>query len=459
MTYKIMLIDDEESVRIGVSFGLQARYRVDAFPRAEQALAIIAKNPPDLVLLDVGLPGMSGLEALAEIKKINSHIIVIMITAFEDVNTVVRAMKSGARDYIVKPIHMDSLKNTIKNALETIKLRKEVQRLQEKYIRENMPCFIGESQAIQDIMQFVEKVAKSPDAPVLITGESGTGKELIAQSIHYKSPVFQGPFVELNCAAIPRNLMESELFGYEKGAFSGANSSGKRGFVQQAAGGTLFLDEVAELDSDAQAKLLRFLEHGEFFRLGGTQKIRVKTRIISATNKNLAEMTAQGDFRIDLFHRLAVICLNIPSLNDRRDDILPIAGFFLKEISKKYGKVFDSIAADAETFLQNFHWQGNVRELKNMLERGVLVGDGPVLTLDNLGVDGNWAHLTRKAGDTPPAAVFAPLPEGGIDLCALESYYIDEACRAAGGNDRKAASLLGMSYYAFRYRKKKLQKR
>jgi DNA-binding NtrC family response regulator len=254
--YSIYIVDDEETIREGVTMALEEQYKIEAFPTAETAIDAIEANLPDLVLLDIGLPGMDGMNALREIKSLRPDVIVIMITAYEDIDSVISAMKLGAYDYVVKPIHMDSLEVTIRNALETIRLRKEVQFLQERYLRENIPCFIGESNAIQDVMAFIEMVAKSPDTPILILGETGTGKELIASAIHYRSPNFKGSFIPVNCAAIPKDLVESELFGYEKGAFSGAGALGKKGLIEEAGNGTLFLDEVGDLSLEAQAKLL-----------------------------------------------------------------------------------------------------------------------------------------------------------------------------------------------------------
>ena len=455
--YSIYIVDDEKSVRQGLTFGLKKHYKVKAFPSAEDALAVIGHEAPDLILLDIGLPGMNGIEALKEIKGILPNILVIMVTAYEDIQTVISAMKLGAHDYVIKPIHMDTLKVTIENSLETIRLHKEVQSLQERYIKENLPCFIGESHAIQDVMGFIKKVANSPDTPILITGESGTGKELIASAIHYKSPHFKGPFVTLNCAAIPRELVESELFGYEKGAFSGAGNTGKKGLIETAADGTLFLDEVGDLSLEAQAKLLRFIEEGEYYRVGGTRKYKVQTRIVSATNKDLMLMVDEGLFRLDLFYRLAVVKVNLPSLNERSDDILPIARHFLLEYIKKHEKAIQGITTQAEEFLTQHHWQGNIRELRNLIERGVLVGGGTELTLEDLGVSqekrGADIPLIRVQGEEP----FSPLPDEGIELEALEAHYIREALKMSGDNDARAAQLLGLSYYAFRYRKKKLK--
>lgn len=454
MTYSIYLVDDEKSVRQGVSFGLKNEYQVKTFSTAEAAIASIKSDPPDLVLLDIRLPGMSGIEALKKIKSLDSDILVIMVTALEDIDTVISAMKLGARDYVVKPIHMDSLKLSVENALETIRMRKEIQILQEGYLKENLPCFIGESNTIQDVMQFVDKVAKSPDTPVLILGETGTGKELIASAIHYKSPNFKGPFVTLNCAAIPKDLLESELFGYEKGAFSGASASGKKGMLEQAAEGTLFLDEVGDLSMAAQAKLLRFLEHGEYYRLGGTKKLHVQTRVVSATNKNVDRIIEDGLFRQDLYYRLAVIKVEVPSLNERHDDIVPIASYFLLELGRKHGKSFSGLSAQTEDLLKNYQWKGNIRELRNLIERGVLIGNGPQLTPEDIGIEQMSKY---EASNSELATGFPTLPDEGIDLNALEEHYIREAFKKTGGNETKAAQLLKIGYYSFRYKRKKVK--
>ncbi|MCK4789959.1 MAG: sigma-54-dependent Fis family transcriptional regulator, partial [Desulfobacteraceae bacterium] len=256
ISYSIYVVDDEETIREGVTMALETDYQVKAFSSAEAAIEAMNNNPPDLVLLDIGLPGINGIEALGRMKKLYPDILIVMITAYEDIKTVISAMKLGAHDYVVKPIHMDTLEVTIRNALETIRLRKEVQLLQEKYLKENLPCFIGESRAIQDVMEFVEMVARSPDTPILILGETGTGKELIASAIHYRSPNFKGPLITVNCGAIPHDLVESELFGYEKGAFTGAYKQHK-GKFESAQGGSIFLDEIGELPPHLQVKILR----------------------------------------------------------------------------------------------------------------------------------------------------------------------------------------------------------
>jgi len=459
MSYSIYVVDDEAVARNGLKLALKKKnYEVEAFETAESALKAMDAGPPDLVLLDIGLPGMSGVEALEIIKTRHPEVIVVMITAYEDVPTVVSSMKNGAYEYVVKPVQMDALLVILRNAFETITMRKEIQALHEKCLRENLPCFIGESNAIQDVMELVDKVAQSPDTPILIQGDTGTGKELIARAIHYKSPNFKGPIVAVNCAAMPGELIESELFGYEKGAFTGAERSGKEGLVEKAAEGTLFLDEVADLSAEAQVKLLRFLDEGEYYRVGGTRRRAVKTRIITATNRDLAALVEDGQFRNDLYHRFAVVKLQVPSLCKRRDDIIPMAKHFLLEYSQKFKKPFSGISPAAETALKQYDWPGNVRELKNLIERGVLLSDGPQLTLDALG-------LMEKNGPRPPGQPgnghnLPPVSASGIDFTAIiediEKAYFEEALKLADGNESKAALLLNLTRDKFRYRRQKL---
>ena len=455
VAYSIYVVDDDSDMREVLSLALEPKFQVKAFSTAGSAIEVIKDDPPDLVLLDIGLPDMSGVDALREIKKLHPEALVIMVTASTDIDTAISTMKLGASDYMTKPINVDALEISVRNALDRIRLRKEVQALQEKYLKENIPCFVGESNAIQDVMQFVDKVAKAIDTPVLILGETGTGKELIASAIHYKSPNFNGPFLTLNCSAIPRDLIESELFGYEKGAFTGAQAAGKKGLVEQAADGTLFLDEVGDLSLEAQAKLLRFLEEGEYYRVGGTKKLRIQTRVVSATNKDLVAMIEKDLFRRDLYYRLAVIKVEVPSLNNRRDDIVPIARHFLSEFGSKHGKSFTGFSLETEGYLKNYQWQGNIRELRNLVERGILVGPGPELTPQDLGLEGGFEGVSPQSAEGDSGT--PTLPDEGLDLQALEEHYLREALTKAGGNETKAAKLLRMSYYSFRYRRKKLK--
>jgi transcriptional regulator with PAS, ATPase and Fis domain len=353
---------------------------------------------------------------------------------------------------------MDTLDVSIRNAFESIRLKKAVRDLQEKYLKENIPFFIGESHRIQDVMEMVATLAKSPDTPVLIIGETGTGKELVAGAVHYRSPNFKGPLVSVNCAAIPKELIESELFGYEKGAFSGASAAGKKGLVEQAAGGTLFLDEVGDLGMEAQAKFLRFLEEGEFYRVGGTRKHHVRTRVVSATNKDLPALIGKGLFREDLYYRLAVVKVTVPSLSERPDDIVPMARHFLLEFNRKFGKSFAGISRDAEAALLAYRWKGNVRELKNIMERAVLIGSGTELALRDLGLEGTPSGDGGKQGSEDP--MVPPIPPEGLDLAsvqeALEKRYFEEALDRSGGNESRAAKLLNINHHTFRYRRRKL---
>lgn len=457
--YHLFIVDDEPTIRQGIALALEKKYGISGFASAEDALAGLDKATPDLILLDIGLPGMNGIEALARIKAVDPHILVVMITAFEDLDSVIRSMKLGAHDYVVKPLKMDQLELTIGNALETIRLRKEVQALQARCISENMPLFIGASNAIQNVMELIQRVARSADTPVLIEGQTGTGKELMASAIHFHSPLFRGPFVAVNCAAIPRELVESELFGYRGGAFSGAREGGKTGLVETAHKGTLFLDEIGDLSLEAQAKLLRFLESGEFYRVGESKSTRVAVRIVSATNRDLTRMMADGLFREDLYFRLGVIKIQAPSLNDRPEDILPLAEHYLEHFNAKFGARFKGFSPQATQALGSHHWTGNVRELKNLIERATLTGRQDILTAQDLGLD----NTAAGAGDPESwLRVLPALPPGGLDLsrtvAQIERHFMDQALKMARANESQAARLLGLNHHTFRYRHRKLSR-
>ena len=453
--YTLFVVDDEKTIREGITAYLEEEYTLYSYKTAEDALENFTFRAPDLVLLDIGLPGMNGIQALERFREICPDLLVIMITAYEDVSSVIQCMKKGAYDYIIKPIQMEGLDVTIRNALETIRLKKELKQLQENQIRKNMPCFIGESQVIHDIMDYLERVAKSPDTPVLILGETGTGKELIASFIHHRSPNFQGPFITVNCAAIPKDLIESELFGYEKGAFSGAAATGKKGLIEMADKGTLFLDEVGDLNLEAQAKLLRFMENGEFYKVGGTEKRHVTTRIVSATNKNLEEMIENNEYRSDLYYRISVINIQIPSLNERGGDVLIFARYFLQVFNEKFGRALTGISDTAQVLLERFQWKGNVRELKNMMERGVLTANGPELTPEDLGLKDR-----SGPGEKDAPLALPPLTPDGVDFNGMRSYmdefYFSQAMELARGNETKAARLLKLKHHTFRYQYKKI---
>lgn len=458
INYTLFVVDDEETIREGMATVLAPQYRVHTFENAEDALAAMPQHRPDLMLLDIGLPGMDGVAALRAAREINPALLVIMITAYEDVQTVIEAMKLGAYDYVIKPIQMDSLTLSIGNALDTIQLRREVQALQEQCLRENMPFFIGESHVIQDVIAFIKLVAQSPDTPILILGETGTGKELIAKTVHYRSPNFKGPMVTMNCASIPGELLESELFGYEKGAFTGASAGGKRGLIEEARDGSLFLDEVGDLSLSAQAKLLRFLEEGEFYRVGGLKKIRVNTRVISATNRDLEAMMENGGFRRDLYYRLGVIKVEVPSLNARRDDILQLARFFLDSYKRKFNKSLQDFTPEAVDALRRHNWTGNIRELRNAVERAVLIGQGQCVSAQDLGLHGEFSSFSERE---PGLWRLPAIPESGMDIedieRAVEKHYLESALEMAKGNESAAARLLKLNHHTFRYRLKKLR--
>jgi DNA-binding NtrC family response regulator len=452
--FTIHVIDDEELIRDSIATAFADTYRIETFPSAEAALAAMQASLPDLVLLDIGLPGMDGLQALKQIRQRHHGLRVVMITAFEEIDTVVKAMKLGAYDYVVKPLQMAGLEATVHHALESVRLQQEVRTLQQQFLQAHIPYFIAQSDVIQDVMTFVGQVAQSPDTPILIQGDTGTGKELVASTIHYQSPNFQGPFVTVNCATIPKDLLESEMFGYEKGAFSGAGAAGKRGLVEMAGGGTLFLDEVGDLSLQAQAKLLRFLEQGEYYRVGGVHLQTLQTRVISATNQDLDAMIVRGEFRKDLYFRLGVVKVKIPSLNARADDILPLARHFMVDFGEKFAKPVAGFSSVAEKALLSHNWTGNVRELKNVIERGVLTAAGPTLTPADLGLEASFGP--SESG----AMGFPPIPPDGLDLTALtqsmEKYYMEAAMKMAGGNESRAAGLLRLNHHTFRYRRKKI---
>ena len=456
--YSIAIVDDEETIRDSLQIILSEDYDIFCFPDAESFLLSLEKSLPDLVLMDIGLPVMSGIDALAIVKQKIPELPVIMVTAFEDIRMVIRSMKKGAFDFILKPMNPDLLELTIKKALASIALRKEVKLLQEKYLIEHEPCFIGESKHIEGIMDFIHMVAQSPDTPIMIMGETGTGKELIARAIHARSPLFQGPFIAVNCSAFPEELIESELFGYDEGAFSGAKKQGKKGLIEEADNGTLFLDEVADLSLGGQAKLLRFLESGEFYKVGSTKIHTVSVRIVSATNKNLEKMMEKELFRKDLFFRLCVVKAEIPSLNERKDDILPLAKHFLYEFNQKFKKKLTHISHEALQLLLSHKFTGNVRELKNILERACLIAQSDSIQQEDLGLLENTKQSRPvQTNDSKPSCI--TIPDQGIDLTRVledvEKKYMSHALKLAGGNESQAARLLHMNHHTFRYKLKK----
>jgi len=432
----ILVIEDEEKLRRVIGLHLAAAgYDVKAVGTAEEGLKLAGDT--GLILTDLKLPGMDGLELLEKLKGQNSHTPVVVMSAFGTVENAVEAMKRGAVDFLPKPFSLDHLSVVVEKALDVRKLRDENRDLREalgqRYQFENI---VGHSPEMQEIFATVTRVAPTR-ATVLLAGESGVGKDMIARAIHEHSPRKGRPFVKINCTAIPENLMESELFGYEKGAFTGANIS-KPGKFEQADTGTVFLDEIGDVPASIQVKLLRILQEREFERLGSNKTQHTDVRVIAATNVDLRAALEQGTFREDLYYRLNVVPMNIPPLRERKDDI----PYLVEHFAKKYG---GEISEGALARLMSYHWPGNVRELENVVERSVLLAQGPRVEAEDIKIEMGAARA-RAAVSTD-----AFLPEG-MTLDQYEQSLIREALKRADGNKSQAARLLGLTRNALRYR-------
>ena len=452
MKPSILVVDDEEMSRFILREALTKRgYTVEEAPDAETGLRKLRQHPYDLVLLDVQMPGLSGIDAIPKFKDIDPSVMIIMTTALGSREMIMEAMSRGALDYFVKPFKMEEMEVIVKRSLERRRLEVELRNLKEQisetFRYENI---IGRSGAIQDELRLVGRVA-STTATVLIWGETGTGKELIARAIHQNSSRKDKPMVKLNCAGIPEGLLESELFGFEKGAFTGAVER-KLGKFELADQGTIFLDEIGDMNPGAQAKILRILQEMEFERLGGIKPIKIDVRVIAATNRDLTETVKQGMFREDLFHRLNLFSIRMPALRHRVEDIPILTEHFLKEATAKFERPIRSISAEAMSYLMKYEWHGNVRELKNTIERSVLITDGDVLTSKFLPT-----HITRHVSDQSPAAVPALEMDLATTLRNVERQLILDALERSDGVQRKAAKLLGVTERVLWYKIKKLQ--
>ena len=456
----ILVVDDDPGVRDAFRLILEDHYEVLDAPDGPQALEVLRAAQVDLVLLDIRLPEMDGIEVLERIKAIDEGLEVILVTAVKTVRTAVAAMKLGAFDYLTKPFEEDELLALCNRALEKRSLEREVTFLRGELARtRDFEEIVGTHAAMQKLFRLTEQVARTT-ATVLITGESGTGKELIAHWIHELSSRRDKPMLEVNCAAIPRELLESELFGHEKGAFTDARQQ-KQGLLELANGGTLFLDEVGEMSLTIQVKLLRVLERMTFKRVGGTKDITVSVRVISATNQNLETMVREQRFREDLYYRLKVVPIRVPPLRERREDILPLAHHFLSQFNRQFGKTFTSLDSAAEQILLSYAWPGNIRELRNLFERIVLLSQGDRILPQ---------HLAAAIAPTSPARADSPIgmlrgvieqgrfPEEGFDLEAalegVEREIIQQAFDRTRGNQSRTASLLQMKRDKLRYRMK-----
>jgi len=411
-------------------------------PDAEIALQTLNKEKFDLIVTDFKLPGMNGLEFLQAVKRANADLPVVVMTAYGTVESAVEAMKAGASDYVLKPFSLAELVLVIRKELDARKLREENRSLREalgqRYKYENI---VAQSEKMQAVLALVERVAPT-NATVLVGGESGVGKDLIARAIHQHSRRSAGPFIKINSTAIPENLLESELFGYEKGAFTGASTS-KPGKFELADEGTLFLDEIGDVPPLTQVKLLRVLQEREFERLGGTKTLKVDVRLIAATNRDLRAALEDGTFREDLYYRLNVVAIDIPPLREHKEDIPALANFFLEKFAREYGRPLQGITPQAMKLLADFHWPGNVRELENVIERGVTLSTGTKLDVADIQLD---AAPARNA-----AGAFFELP-AGMTLEQWEQEAIRNALRQANGNKSQAARMLGLSRNALRYR-------
>jgi DNA-binding NtrC family response regulator len=420
-------------------------YATHSAANAEAALELVQREPVDLVLTDLKLPGMNGLEFLQAVRRIHAALPVIVMTAYGTVESAVEAMKAGASDYVLKPFSLDEIKIVLGRQLDVRRLREENRELREALGRRyDVPGVVARSAKMQEVLGLVERVAQT-NSTVLLCGESGVGKDLIARSIHQRSRRASGPFLKINSTAIPENLLESELFGYERGAFTGAGSS-KPGKFELADAGTLFLDEIGDVPPAVQVKLLRVLQEREFERLGGTKTIKVDVRLVAATNRDLRAALEDGTFREDLYYRLNVVPINIPPLREHKEDIPELTEQFLRKFAEESRKPIQSLSPAAMRRLTSFHWPGNVRELENVIERAVALSTSPTLEAGDIQLD-----------ETPqkPAASAALLPDG-MTLEQWEDEMIREAVRRAGGNKSQAARLLGLSRNALRYRLSKL---
>jgi two-component system response regulator AtoC len=466
-TEKILVVDDERLVRWSLRQKCEEwGYQVIEAEAGDPGLKVAQNESPDLVLLDVRLPDIGGLEVLDQLKKNGDARAVIMITADPQLDDVKAALKLGAYDFVGKPIDFDELQVTVKNALEATRLRTEVQSLRgEVRRRRGYHEVIGTSPKMTELMSFVRKVAASEATTILIQGESGTGKDLIAKAIHYESSRQERPFVAINCSAIPETLMEAELFGHEKGAFTDAKQM-KKGLFEMADGGSLFLDEIGELSPLLQAKLLRVLEDQVIRRVGGVRDMQVDVRVIAASNRDLEKAVRDGQFRQDLYYRLAIIAIFIPPLRERKEDILPLVDFFIERYNRKFKKSVRGITDETRRLLLSHNWPGNVRELKNSIERAMILEDEPLLRPAYLpfsvAESGGLTAFERTSpedggqktanGRTLPRLY---IPEGGTSLEEVERSMVELAMRQANGNQTHAARLLDISRDALRYKLKK----
>jgi DNA-binding NtrC family response regulator len=447
----LLIIEDEAKMRRLLELNLaEDGYTVHTAADAESGLNTLRQEKIDLIVTDLKLPGMNGLEFLQAVKRVNGTIPVVLMTAFGTVETAVEAMKAGASDFVLKPFAMEELKIILHKELDVHRLREENRSLREALgHRYKFGNIVARSAKMQEVLGTVERVATT-NSTVLLGGESGVGKDLIARAIHEHSRRSAGPFIKINCTAIPENLLESELFGYEKGAFTGANTS-KPGRFELADKGTIFLDEIGDVPGNIQVKLLHVLQDREFERLGGTKTLKVDVRVIAATNQDLRAALEQGTFRQDLFYRLNVVPISIPPLRERKEEIPYLVDYFIDRFAREAGKPQTGITPAALKLLMDFHWPGNVRELENIIERAVALSTGTVIDTADIRLD-----ISPSISSTTATGGATAFPPEGMTLEQFEDEIIRESLRRTNGNKSQAARLLGLSRNALRYRLSKL---
>src|SRR6187431_56800 len=448
---RILIADDHDALRRGLTRALTAaNHEVEEAPNGNQAIERLHEGHFDVVLSDLKMGGSDGLDVLRTTKTLHPTTAVILMTAFGSVHTAVEAMKIGAFDYVQKPFEIEEMELKVEKALEHRRLKHEIEYL--RHTQGDIYDFdriIGASGALQSVLAIVKKVAKS-NTTCLIRGETGTGKELIAGAIHHNSLRATRNFVKVNCAALQENLLESELFGHEKGAFTGADRQ-RVGRFEQADGGTLFLDEIGDMSPSTQAKILRVLQEHEFERLGGTRTLRVDVRLIAATNRDLPSMVQAGDFREDLYYRLNVVSIEMPPLRERKDDIVPLASSFIRRFAAELKKKIDGIDGDAQKLLMRYNWPGNIRELENTIERAMLLAEGRAIGTGDLRL--GEVSTAGSGRDHPPVV---KIPPTGIPLEEIERHALLEALKMSNWVQKDAAELLSISPRVMNYKIKTL---
>lgn len=453
MKLKILIIDDDNLVSISLKKALvRLGYEVEICLEGGEAKDFIKRFEPDIILLDIYLTTHNGIELLKEFRESGLKTPVVMITGYADVNIAVKAIKTGAQDFLLKPIDLEQIKIILGKISEKIELSREVSMLQSILEEDKLTRdFFGKSKKIRKILDYCEKIAKSADTTVLIEGASGTGKEMLSKYIHQNSPRAKGRFIQVNCAAIPKELAESEFFGHEKGAFTGASQKTKLGKFELADGGTILLDEVGELSLDLQVKLLRVLQERTFYRVGGEKEINIDVRVIAATNKKLEDEVKKGNFREDLYYRLNVAYIMMPTLKERKEDIPLLAYSFLNEFTGRFQTEKATISSEAITKLSGYHWKGNIRELRNVIERAVLLMEDNELKSHDLSIQ---SSANIDSGDSDEFVL--KVPPQGIKIDVVLKKLIEQTLKITNGNQVQASKVLGLSRSKLRYRMEQL---